>query len=284
VQWWIYVLSTEEQAADTQISCLAAIREHLRLGKPGHPARCKVLQLAGQMHRTRHVYNAFPCSPVDDACDAMSDEIGMPRVDFAADVVMADGCTYNAAQALRLLQAPSLRLPRHNQAALPARSLLGEHSMSRRSDNAAHGLGEQPALLQRGGLSQRAAGTQHRAAVVSEVAMAAAAAAGRPWATDRPTRPPQLQRQPPRTASTRTRAAQQAADAPGPSSREPSEPARLRQTGKASSGGGGSGGASGVGRKRPMRGGTNAACSPSGSEAEQSGSDPDELPPPSKHR
>jgi len=254
-----------------------------------------VLQLAGQMHRTRHGYNAFPCSPVDDACDAMSDEIGTPRVDFAADVVMADGCTYNAAQALRLLQAPSLRLPRRNQArmaagpssALPARSLLGEHSMSRRSDNAAHGLGEQPALLQRGGLPQRAAGTQRRAAVVSEVAMAAAAAAGRPCATDRPTRPPQLQRQLPRTASTRTRAAQQAADAPGPSSRESPEPARLRQTrqaGKASSGGGGSGGASGVGRKRPMCDGTNAACSPSGSEAEQSGSDPDELPPPSKHR
>ena len=217
----------------------------------------------------------------------------MPRVDFAADVVMADGCTYNAAQALRLLQAPSLRLPRRNQArraagpssALPAGSLFGDpHSMSRRSDNAAHGLGGQPALLQRGGLPQRVAGTQRRAAVMSEVAMAAAAAAGRPCATDRPTRPPQLQRQPPRTASTRTRAAQQAADAPGPSSREPSEPARLRQTGRASSGGGGSGGASGVGRKRPMRGGTNAACSPSGSEAEQSGSDPDELPPPSKHR
>ncbi len=255
-----------------------------------------MLQLAEQMHRTRHGYNAFPCSPVDDACDAMSDEIGMPRVEFVADVVLADGCTYNAAQALRLLQAPSLRLPRRNQArraagpssALPAGSLFGDpHSMSRRSDNAAHGLGGQPALLQRGGLPQRVAGTQRRAAVVSEVAMAAAAAAGRPCATDRPSRPPQLQRQPPRTAPTRTRAAQQAANAPVPSSREPPEPARLRQTrqaGEASSGGGGSGGASGVRRKRPMRDGTNAACSPSGSEAEQSGSDPDELPPPSKHR
>ncbi len=46
--WWIYVLSTEEQAADTQISCLAAIREHLCLGKPRPSGEVLVLQLAEQ--------------------------------------------------------------------------------------------------------------------------------------------------------------------------------------------------------------------------------------------